>query len=144
MDLIRSSSRDYVQRAAPLPAGPALAAPRYTRRAMHNQEDKIRLIHDCRTALLNRMFDEFSRRPGSSADKISDQIIAIGQAIQSALSESEGIGSPPRGLFALALQEVVDSFLASLLTDEAFQWLAQEQQRADQILLGSVDLGTEQ
>ena len=141
VDLIRSSTRHYVQRAAPLPAGPALAAPRYTRQAMHNQEDKVRLIHDCRTVLLNRMFDEFSRHPGSSAEQVSDQIIVIGQAIQNALSEADGIGSPPRGLFALALQQVVDSFLAGLLTDEAFEWLAQQQQQADQILLGSVDLG---
>ena len=108
---------------------------------MHNQEDKIRLIHDCRTVLLNRMFDEFSRKPGSSAEQVSDEIIVIAQAIQCALSESDGIGSPPRGLFALALQQVVDSFLASLLTDEAFQWLAKEQHRAEQILLEGIDLG---
>ena len=108
---------------------------------MDYQEDKIRLIHNCRTALLNRIFNEFSRRPGSSADKVSDQIIVIAQAIQSALSESEGIGSPPRGLFVLALQQTVDSFVASLLTDEAFEWLAQEQHRADQILLEGIDLG---
>ena len=108
---------------------------------MLSDEDKIRLIHECRTVLLNRMFDEFSRKPGSSAEQVSGEIIVIAQAIQNALSESDGIGSPPRGLFALALQQVVDSFLASLLTDEAFQWLAQQQQQADQILLGSVDLG---
>ena len=123
---------------------PAFVAPRYTRRAMHNQEDKIRLIHECRTVLLNRMFDEFSGRPGACTEQVSNEIIVIGQAIQSALSESDGSGSPPRGIFVLALQQVVDSFLASLLTEEAFEWLAQEQQRADQILLGSVDLGNVQ
>jgi len=31
-----------------------------------------------------------------------------------------------------------------LLTEEAFEWLAQEQHEADQILLGSVDLGEAQ
>lgn len=108
---------------------------------MDYQEDRIRLIHNCRTVLLNRMFDEFSRRPGSSPEQISDEIIGIGQAIQSALSESDGIGSPPRGIFVLALQQVVDSFLAGLLTEEAFEWLAQQQQQADQILLEGIDLG---
>jgi hypothetical protein len=100
---------------------------------MLNDEAKIRLIHDCRTALLNRMFDEFSRKPGSSADQVSDEIIATAQAIRGALSESDGIGSPARGLFVLALQQVVDSFVAGLLTDEA----------ADQILLEGMDLGDE-
>jgi len=37
---------------------------------MLSEEDKIRLIHECRTALLNRMFEEFSRRPGSSAGQV--------------------------------------------------------------------------
>jgi hypothetical protein len=31
---------------------------------MLKEEDKIRLIHACRSALLNRVFDELSRRPG--------------------------------------------------------------------------------
>jgi hypothetical protein len=108
---------------------------------MFTEEDQIRLIHDCRTALLNRMFDEFSRKPVSSAEQVSDEIIVIARAIQSALSESDSIGSPARGLFALALQQVLDSFLAGLLTDEAFRWLAQEQHRAEQILLEGIDLG---
>lgn len=130
-----ASTRDYLQQARGAPHWAALVAPRYTRQAMHNQGDKIRLIHECRTALLNRMFDELSRKPGSSAEQVSDEIIVLAQAIQSAPSESEAIGSLARGLFVLALQQVVDSFLAGLLTDEAFEWLAQEQQRADQILL---------
>jgi len=37
---------------------------------MLSEEDKIRLIHECRTALLNRMFEEFSPRPGSSAGQV--------------------------------------------------------------------------
>jgi hypothetical protein len=112
--------------------------------AMDDQERRIRLIHDCRTVLLNRMFDEFSRKPGSSAEQVSNEIVAIAQAIRGALSESDGIGSPARGLFVLALQQVVDSFMAGLLTDEAFEWLAQEQHRADQILLEEMDLGEAQ
>lgn len=108
---------------------------------MDHQEDRIRLIHECRTALLNRMFDEFSRKPGLSAEQVSDEIITIAQAIQRVLTESDAIGNPARGLFVLALQQVVDSFVASLLTDEAFEWLEQQQQQADQFLLGSVDLG---
>jgi hypothetical protein len=78
------------------------------------------------------MFEEFSGRPGSSAGQVSDEIIATAQAIRSALSESDAIGSPARGLFVLALQQVVDSFVAGLLSDEAIEWLAQEQHRADQ------------
>jgi hypothetical protein len=39
------------------------------------------------------------------------------------------------------LQQVVDSFIAGLLTDEAFEWLAKEQKRVDQILLETIDLG---
>ena len=108
---------------------------------MFREEDKIRLIHECRTALLNRIFEEFSRRPGSGAEQVSGEIVAIAQAIRSALAESGAIGSPARGLFVLALQQVVDSFIAGLLTDEAFDWLAQEQHRVDQILLEGIDLG---
>jgi len=80
------------------------------------------------------MFDEFSRKPGSSAEQVSDEIIATAQAIRGALSESGAIGSPARGLFVLAVQQFVDSFIAGLLTDEAFEWLVQEQRREDQIL----------
>jgi hypothetical protein len=94
---------------------------------MLSDEHKIHLIHERRTILLNRMFDELSRRPGSCAEKVSNEIISTGRAIQDALSASDAIGSPARGLFVLALQQVVDSFLAGLLTDEAFVWLGQEQ-----------------
>jgi hypothetical protein len=43
--------------------------------------------------------------------------------IQNALSNCEEIQHAARGLFVLALQQVVDSFIAGLLTDEAFEWL---------------------
>jgi hypothetical protein len=42
------------------------------------------------------------------------------------------------------MQQVVDSFMAGLLTGEALEWLAQEQHRADQILLEGMDLGDAQ
>ena len=42
--------------------------------------------------------------------------------------------APACGLFVLALQQIVDSVLAGLLSDEAFEWLAEQQNRADQIL----------
>ena len=97
---------------------------------MLSEEEKIRLIHECHTALFNRMFDEFSQRPGSGAEQVSGEIVAIAQAIRTALSQSEGIGSPARGLFILALQQVVDSFITSLLTYEAFDWMAQRRNNA--------------
>lgn len=51
------------------------------------------------------------------ARTFSNEIIATAQAIQTALSEADAIGSLPRGLFVLALQQVVDSFIACLLTE---------------------------
>ena len=99
------------------------------------QEDRIRLIHDHRTALLNRMFDELHRKStDSSAEEVCYEIISTARVIQNALSKSEEIHHPARGIFVLALQHVVDSFIAGLLTDEAFEWLAEEQKQLDQIL----------
>ena len=71
---------------------------------MFTEEDKIRLIHKCRTVLLNQIFDDLSRRPGSGAERVSDEIIATAQGLRCALSESEAIASPARGLFVLALR----------------------------------------
>jgi len=39
---------------------------------MLGQDAKSRLIHECRTPLLNQMFDELSRKPGSGAEQLSD------------------------------------------------------------------------
>jgi hypothetical protein len=105
------------------------------------QEDRIRLIHENRTALLNRMFDELSRKPrGSSAEQVAEEIIVTAKQIQNAFAEKSGkIQHPVRGLFVLALQQVVDSFIAGLLTDEAFEWLAHQEERADQTLLDGID-----
>jgi hypothetical protein len=72
---------------------------------------------------------------------VSDDIVASAQTIQNALANSEEIRHPARGLFVLALQQVVDFFIAGLLTPEAFEWLAAEERRADQILLGGINLG---
>ena len=47
---------------------------------MLSEEERIRLIHECRTALLNRMFDESSQRLGSGAEHVSGEIVAIAQA----------------------------------------------------------------
>jgi hypothetical protein len=95
---------------------------------MLTEDDRIRLIHDHRTALLNLMFEELCRMPAnSSAEQVAYDIIATARNIQNALSDSTDIQHPARGLFVLALQHVVDSFIAGLLTDEAFKWLAELQ-----------------
>jgi len=97
---------------------------------MVGQEDKICLIHEYRTALLDRMFDELCRKsPGSSAQQVCEEIIITARLIQNALSNWKEIQHPARGLFVLALQQVVDSFIAGLLTDKAFEWLAAEERR---------------
>jgi hypothetical protein len=109
---------------------------------MLSQEDKIRLIHEYRSTLLDRMFDEVCRKsPSSSTERVSNEMVATALVIQNVLAASDEIRSPARGLFVLALQQVVDSFIAGLLTDEAFEWLAEEQRRVDQILIESIDLG---
>jgi len=108
---------------------------------MLTQDDKIRLIHDNRTILLNRMFDGLCRMPGSSAELVAKDVIVIAKEIQNALADSEKIRHPPRGLFVLALQQVVDSWIAGLITEEAFQWLAERQKTADQILLDRIERG---
>jgi hypothetical protein len=71
---------------------------------MLRQEDKIRLIHQYRTSLLDHMFDELwcGRRTGLGSD-------------------SGYCSNYPERAFVLALQQVVDSFIAGLLTNEAFQ-----------------------
>jgi len=48
--------------------------------------------------------------------------------------EADEIGCPSRGLFVLGLQQVVDSFIAGLLTDEAVERLARKRNRSDQVV----------
>jgi len=92
----------------------------------------MRLIHENRTVLLNRMFDELGRDgANSSAEQVARDIVSTAQAIQNALSDSDEIEHPARGIFVLAMQQVVDSFIAGLLTDKAFEWLVGQQNRAD-------------
>ena len=95
---------------------------------MLTQEDRIRLIHANRTALLDHIFDELSHKlPGLSAEQVADNIVTTAKRIQNALLNSDQIHNAAPGLFILALQQVVDSFIAGLLTDEAFKWLAELQ-----------------
>jgi hypothetical protein len=77
------------------------------------------------------MYDETSRRASLCGEDVSNEIIATARLIRDALRNSDAIGSPPCGLFVLALQQVVDSFVASLLTDEAFEWLRQERYQTE-------------
>jgi hypothetical protein len=56
---------------------------------------------------------------------LSDNIVATAKRIQNALLNSDQIDNAAPGLFILALQQVVDSFIAGVLTEEAFEWLAE-------------------
>jgi hypothetical protein len=79
------------------------------------------LIHEFRTALLDRIFEELSRTSSNSpTQNVSHDIVATAEHIRTALSGSQGIDNVARGLFALALQHVVDSLIADLITDESF------------------------
>jgi len=99
---------------------------------MLTDEDRIRLIHEYRSDLLNRIFDGLSLVPGSSAEQVTADMVAIAKLVQKALGDkSEEIQHPPRGLFVLALQQVVDSWIAGLITEDALEWLAERQARAD-------------
>jgi hypothetical protein len=83
---------------------------------MPTQENRIRLIHNYRNVVLNHMFDELCRKPaGPSVAQIADAIVGTSRHIQKALLESDEIQHPARDLFVLALQQVVDSFIAGLL-----------------------------
>jgi hypothetical protein len=80
----------------PVPADPATLS----------EEDRIRLIHDKRTALLNRVFDELCEKtPGSSAKQVCEEIVLAARAIQNATASCVQIQQPARGLFVLALQQ---------------------------------------
>jgi len=59
---------------------------------MVSQEDKIRLIHEHRTALVNRMFDELRRKsPSSSTVQLADDRVATAKLTLSAIPlESAG------------------------------------------------------
>ena len=97
---------------------------------MVNEEEKIRLIHEYRTDLLDRMFDELSRNaPGCSTGHITREIVAVAMRIRAAMAKADEITCSSRSLFVLGLQQIVDSFIAGLLTDEAVEWLAEKRNR---------------
>jgi len=54
------------------------------------------------------------------------------------LARCEEIKNPGRGVFVLALPQVVSSFIAGMHAEELIGWPAEERQRADQILLEAV------
>ena len=102
---------------------------------MVSEEEKIRLIHEYRSVLLDRMFDELSRNaPDGCSEHVSNEIVAVAIRVQAALAKADEIGCPSRGLFVLGLQQVVDSFIAGLLTDEAVERLARKRNRSDQVV----------
>jgi len=79
---------------------------------MVNEEQKIRLIHEYRTDLLDRMFDELSRNaPGCSTGHITGEIVAVAMRIRAAMAKADEITCSSRGLFVLGLQQIVDSFM---------------------------------
>jgi len=97
---------------------------------MVNEEEKICLIREYRTDLLDRMFDELSRNaPGCSTGDIPREIVAVAMRIRAATAKADEITCSSRSLFVLGLQQIVDSFIAGLLTDEAVEWLAEKRNR---------------
>jgi|SRR5689334_19750400 hypothetical protein len=97
---------------------------------MVNEEEKIRLIHEYRSVLLDRMFDELSRKaPDGSSEHVSNEIVAVAIRIPTALAKADEIPCSTRGLFVLGLQQIIDSCIAGLLTDEAVEWLAKKRNR---------------
>jgi hypothetical protein len=47
----------------------------------------------------------------------------VAKRIRTALAKADEIPCSSRGLFVLGLQQIIDSFIAGLLTDEAVEWL---------------------
>ena len=95
-----------------------------------NEEETIRLIHEYCLALLDRMFDELSRKaPDGSSEHVSNKIVAVAIRIQAALAKADEITCSSRGLFVLGLQQIIDSYIAGLLTDGAVEWLAEKRNR---------------
>jgi hypothetical protein len=76
------------------------------------------------------MFDELSRNaPGCSTGHITREIVAVAMRIRAAMAKADEITCSSRVLFVLGLQQIVDSFIAGLLTDEAVEWLAEKRNR---------------
>jgi hypothetical protein len=59
---------------------------------MVNEEEKIRLIHEYRTDLLDRMYDELSRKaPDCSTGHLTHEIVAVAMRIRTALAKADEI-----------------------------------------------------
>ncbi len=107
---------------------------RLCRKPLLSSEVKIRLIHEHRSTLLNRMFDELClKAPGRSAEQVEHDIIVAARSHPEGFLELRRNPTPDAGLLVLALHQIVDSFIAGLLREEAFEWLAERQKLADQI-----------
>jgi hypothetical protein len=75
---------------------------------MVNEEEKIRLIHEYRSVLLDRMFDELSRKSADgSSEHVSNEIVAVAIRTQTALAKADEIPCSFRGLFVLGLQLLI-------------------------------------
>jgi hypothetical protein len=69
---------------------------------MVNEEQKIRLIHEYRTDLLDRMFGKLGRNaPGCSTGHITREIVAVAMRIRAAMAKADEITCSSRGLFVL-------------------------------------------
>ncbi len=106
----------------------ARTAAKWTHR--FRQKGPVGLIRECRSTLLDCIFGELSRKSGSSIEQVSGEIVASARIIRNALANAGETRYLPRGLFVLALQQVVDSSIVDLLTEDALEWLAEEQHRA--------------
>jgi hypothetical protein len=61
-----------------------------------NEEETIRLIHEYCLALLDRMFDELSRKaPDGSSEHVSNKIVAVAIRIQAAWRKTMKSPVPP-------------------------------------------------
>jgi hypothetical protein len=58
-----------------------------------------------------------------------NEIVAVAIRIQAALAKADEITCSSRGLFVLGLQQIIDSYIAGLLTDGAVEWLAEKRNR---------------
>ena len=67
--------------------------------------------------------------PDCSIEHASDEIVAVAMRIGAALAKTDEFTFSSRGLFVRGIPQVVNSFIAGLLTDEAVEWLAEKRNR---------------
>jgi len=75
------------------------------------------------------MYELSRNAPGCSTGHITREIVAVAMRIRAAMAKADEITCSSRVLFVLGLQQIVDSFIAGLLTDEAVEWLAEKRNR---------------